>query len=367
MADKTEELMQTLIDLMTTPPQKRGLGRGPCKKPVGNGSVEIAIAQNENGWQFHDRTIKEWVMYPHECIEATLVNYDIRKDVEIKEKDKAEFDRQIRELQEDIALLQNNPDRLQSKQAALQDVYNRIDDKQHYVYLYLTDSKQSYSIRCRPHNNFVRSLFGTLTTILKFKKSALSGPIKIAPMRQEVTDDPAKKVIFSNLWIDDILQYAAESDRFSKSDWTQNWQTHVDRIGGEIRRLHRHGKPYFGVSTALPPSADDNQAALPPSQTPEDKFADLQSSVNEAFNNSDTDKLKKILVSLNTNPKAIASLGEYIEQAKEYVLQTQKALQGDDVIDVESTPIVEAAIVAEEIAADNPANPKSTVKDDEEF
>lgn len=357
MADRTEELMQTLIDLMTTPPQKRGLGRGPCKKPVGNGSVEIAIAQNENGWQFHDRTIKEWVMYPHECIEATLVNYDIRKDVEIKEKDKAEFDRQIRELQEDIALLQNNPDRLRSKQDALQEVYNKIDDKQHYVYLYLTDSKQSYSIRCRPHNNFVRSLFGTLTTVLKFKKAALTGPIKLAPMRQEVTDDPAKKVIFSNLWIDDLLQYSAERDRFSKSDWTQNWQTHVDRIGSEIRKLHKHGKPYFGVSTALPPSADEqNQAALPPSKTPEEKFTDLQESANKAFDDNDTVALAKILSSLNTNPKAIASLGGFIDQAKEYVLQTQKALQGDDVIDVESVAVGTVAI------ADNPSTPKPSVE-----
>lgn len=358
MADNTELLIQTLIDLMTTPPQNRGLGQGPCKKPQGNGSVEIAIAQNENGWQFHDRTIKEWVMYPHECIEATLINYDIRKDVEIKEKDKIEFERQIKELQEDIALLQGNPERLQSKQAALQEVYNKLDDKQHYIYLYLRDRKQSYSIRCRPHNNFVRSLFGTLNTILRVKKSALQNPIKLAPMRQDVSDDPAKKVIFSNLWIDDLLQYSAESDRFSKSDWTQNWQAHVDRIGGEIRKLHRQGKPYFGVSTALPSSTEDRtQAALPPSKTPEEKFADLQESVNAAFNADDDKKLKLILDSLNTNPKAIEALGEFINQAREYVVQTQKALHGNDVIDVESTLV------------DNPSIPKSSddEKDEEDF
>ena len=59
-------------------------------------------------------------------------------------------------------------------------------------------------------------------------------------------------------------------------------------------------------------------------------------------------------------------MGEFIDQAKEYVLQTQKALQGDDVIDVESTPV--EAVDGEAIAA-NPANPKSTDEktEDEEF
>ena len=348
MEPELKALITELLGAISTKPEDRGNGKGFCKKPIGNGSIELAITnKNNNGWDWFNPVTQVWEGCPHECIEAKLINFSIRSNVEIGAEDKAKFESGLAEANELIEMYADNPEKLQKKIEEKRKIEQSIDDKSHYVYLYFRDRNQAYSLRSRPHNNFVSSLFSSLNKLTKFKDSGLKNPIKICPTVQTVTGKSGMIVVFASIWINEVQHYNKKDEFYEREYWKDNWKDIVQSVGTIIRKLHNQKEPWFGVSSALPAGSDySEQSALPPSRA-QGMLENLQKAANEAFNDRDMDRVSRIIDRLVKDQQTIDTLGDLIDEAKEYVanIATEMAKE-PDVIDVDSAFVDDSTIPA---------------------